>query len=174
LRGPVIPIVRPFVRVRVIEQMKGKRKAILISSNIAVVLLILAFFFMPSPVLIRHKDSAAVDPADGLIVIFNPIRDRQPEKAAAALLRLLKEGRCEDVVSDTPIDQEYKAYICGKEKAHPLTDWKLVDRTDSSEGSLLHYMAYRADYPPELYGNIWINVEKRDGGWNLTRYEAWY
>jgi hypothetical protein len=60
--------------------MKGKRKAILISLTMAVVLLTFALFFMPSPVLIRRKGGAAVDPADGLIVIFNPIRDRQPEK----------------------------------------------------------------------------------------------
>jgi hypothetical protein len=154
--------------------MKEKRKAILISSTIAVALLLLALFFMTSPVLIRWEDRTAVDPADGLTVIFNPMRNRQPERVAAAVLGLLKDGKCEEVVSDTPIDQEYREYICGKEQMHPLTDWTLVDRTDSSEGSLLHYKAYRADYPPELYGNIWINVVKQGDSWKLTRYEAWY
>jgi hypothetical protein len=154
--------------------MKKKRKAILISSATAIGLLLLALFFLTSPVLIRWKDRAAVDPADGLTVIFNPMRNRQPERAATAMLRLLKDGKCEEVVSDTPIDQEYREYICGKEQMHPLKDWTLVDRTDGSEGSLLHYKAYRADYSPELYGNIWMNVVKQGDNWKLTRYEAWY
>ena len=155
--------------------MKKRRKAILISSA-PVVLLLLALFLVSSPVLMKWKDPSAVDPADGLTVVFNPMRNRQPERAAAALLRLLKDGKCEEVVADTPLEQEYREYICGKEKMHPLTDWTLVDRTDRffSGGSLLHYKAYRADYPPELYGNVWINIVKQGGSWKLTNYEAWY
>jgi hypothetical protein len=122
--------------------MKKKRKAIMISSTIAAALLLLALFFMPSPVLIRWKDRAAVDPADGLTVIFNPMRNRQPERAAAAMLRLIKDGKCGEVVSDTPVDQEYREYICGKEQMHPLTDWTLVDRTDSAEGSDFRIMVW--------------------------------
>jgi hypothetical protein len=153
---------------------KRKRKVILGTLIIAAVLVITALFFLPSPVLLRYKDSAEVDPAGGLIVILNPTRNRQPEQAATVILHLLKDGKCEDVVTAMPGDDRYKGYICGKEKEHHLTDWQLVDRTDGLDGSLLHYKAYREDYPAGLYGNIWMRMAEQGGTWKLTSYEAWY
>jgi hypothetical protein len=154
--------------------MKKRYETVLKIILISVVLLIVVLYFIPSSVLLRFEDKAVIDPAASVFVIFNPMRNRQPEKAAAVFLRLLKGGKCQEAVAVLPDKSNYNEYICGKENEHRLTDWELVDRNDESEKTVVHYKAYRVDYSADLYGNIWITVMKQNGGWKVTGYEAWY
>jgi len=130
--------------------------------------------FAPTPLLFRYKSPGSIDPADELFVLFNPIRDRHPERAATSFLNSLKDGRCETAIRNTSVDHKHQEYICQREIEHRLTDWALVDRTDEFDKTHLHYKAFRADYPPGVYGNAWLTIVPENGEWKVHEFEAWY
>ncbi len=122
-----------------------------------------------SPVMIRLKDPSAVDPADGLYVIFSPLRSREPEREAAKLLAALREGDCGHGL--TAVASDY----CDRERVHRLTGWTLVDRQNNPDGSVsLHYKVYRRDYQPDEWGNVWVGAKRVRGSWQLLSFDTYY
>lgn len=126
-----------------------------------------------SSVLFHYKDHAAVDPGDGLYVIFNPFRDREPEKIAASLLELLKTRNCDELRKTNTVVKKV-APNCERETSYPIAGWELANREEQANEIKLHFKATRKNYPKHVYGNIWITMKKQDGHWQPETYEAWY
>ena len=128
------------------------------------------------PIIMRYKDSAAVDPGDGLFVIFNPIRDKSSEIVAEALLTSLKKGNCQQI-REIYLDEKYKEHsehICDREAKYKLVDWYLVDREDEFSHCRLHFKAQRVSYSNGTYGNVWVSLIQENNKWVITDYESWY
>lgn len=135
--------------------------------------LVAAPYFAFSSVLIRFKDAAAVDPGDGLHVVFNPLRNRKPELVATSFLDLLQKDQCQEVKKVLK-KIEYVASICEREAEHRLISWELANREDKSDQTFLHFKVKRTGYSDSIYGNVWVTVKKQNEKWLIENYEAWY
>jgi hypothetical protein len=100
-------------------------------------LLCLYIVVLRPPVLVNlHLGSMVHDPG---ITIFNPIRDRGPEIAAALFLDLLSSRQCQLAISGLAIRERDLESLCEIEGKYPLTRWRLTDRDDKGQVSVLTY-----------------------------------
>ena len=104
--------------------------------------------------------------------IFNPFRDRRPERVAEAFLEKLKEGRCREAVDVPLLTRDYKEEVCEKENKSPLLSWQFKNRSDGAKVRM-YYLAHRKTYQ-DYQGQLWIIVENRGGEWQVVNYECFY
>ena len=105
--------------------------------------------------------------------LFNPFRDRAPERSAEAFLTLLMQGQCAQATSVLPATPEDHQERCEREANSPLMAWQLTNRSDNSQAIRMSYRAQRRSYDG-YQGQLWITVEKRGGDWQVTKYECFY
>jgi hypothetical protein len=130
------------------------------------------------PVLARSEDH---DPLTGLpaSIEMNPLRDRTNERAAAKFLREIRDGQCNDLLSQWEHDyrKKYAHFICDSEAQHPLLSWELVDWEDAPPLVILHYRGKRRNLTgqPATYQELFtVTTENKDGEWVVTKYDAMY
>jgi hypothetical protein len=126
------------------------------------------------PVLARSEDH---DPLSGLPVSIkmNPLRDRSTEKAANKFLRDIRDGHCDDVLSQWEHDyhKKYARFICKSEAQHPLLSWELVDWEDDPPLVVLKYRGQRSNEAgqPGTYQDLFsVTTEHKGGEWIVTKY----
>ena len=104
-------------------------------------------------------------------VIFNPFRNREPERLANRVLTDVRDGKCQSVLSTAlDMDQERKTYMCElfAEKQHPpLTSWTLKNRTDKTQAVQLYYLHHNDE-------GIWMTIKAVNGDWKLSTVSAVY
>lgn len=106
------------------------------------------------------------------ICIFNPFRDRGPERSAERFLETLKAGQYEQALAPLQVSDEQHQYLQRKEEQHPLESWTLKNRQDQINEVKLFFWHSRTD--SDLQGQLWITVEKRNEQWQVTGYECIY
>lgn len=121
---------------------------------------LVALFFGP-PVLFVAREPGAIDPGDVLFTVPNPIRNRAPEKTAAAFLEELRAGRCPEIVARA---------ACERERELRVLSWSLVNRNDHGRTSKIQYRVSRRGYRANTWGNAWLIV----AGDRVTEYYAAY
>ncbi|HEX5873574.1 MAG TPA: hypothetical protein VFY60_02940 [Pyrinomonadaceae bacterium] len=87
------------------------------------------YFARADPAVYRHtmKGNPVNEPE---FTIFNPFRDRLPERTAEAFLEKLKEGRCPEALDVPLLPRDYKEDVCERERRLPLLAWRLrIDQT---------------------------------------------
>lgn len=110
---------------------------------------------------------------------LNPLRDRTSEKAAAAFIRAMKDGRCQEQLIQWEHDyrKKYAKLICDSEAQHPLIGWQLVDWEDEPPLRILQYRGKRLTTPDAgttYTGLLSVTLEKKAGQWDVTKYDALY
>ena len=136
---------------------------------VAIAILVFLVRAATSPVIFRFKEPGPVDPADGLHVVFSPLRNRDPELAANKFLQSLEQEHC-----GTGITKVAEPY-CERENKHRLTGWLLVDRAQNRDGTvLLHYKVFRSDYDSGAWGNVWIRSKSGPNGWETVNFDTYY
>jgi hypothetical protein len=129
------------------------------------------------PVLARSEDH---DPLTGLPVSIkmNPLRDRSTERAANKFLRQLRDGHCNDLLTEWEHDyrKKYAHFICDSEAQHPLLSWELVDWEEAPPLIILHYRAKRENAgQPGTYKDLMaVTTEHKGPDWLVTKYDAMY
>ena len=130
------------------------------------------------PVLARSEDH---DPLTGLplSITMNPLRDRTIERSANKFLRGLRDGHCDELLSQWERDyhKKYAHFICKSEAEHPLLAWQLAEWEDTPPLTILHYRGTRLNTPgqPGTYNEqITVTTEDKDGQWVVTKYDAMY
>ena len=126
------------------------------------------------PVLARSEDR---DPLSGLPVSIemNPLRDRSTERAANKFLREIRDGHCDDVLSQWEHDyhKKYAHFVCKSEAQHPLLSWELVDWEDDPPLVVLKYRGRRSNEAgqPGTYQDLFsVTTEHKGGEWIVTKY----
>jgi len=137
----------------------------------------LAWLNSQPPVLSKSKDR---DTLTGIpdSINLNPLRDRASERAAAAFFRAMKEGKCEEQLSEWLHDyrKKYAARICDSEAKHPLIGWQLVDWEDQDRPPffrILQYRGKRLNAPDEstTYTRVLsVTLENKFGQWYVIKY----
>ena len=130
------------------------------------------------PVLARSEEH---DPLSGLpmSISMNPLRDRSTEQAASKFLREMRDGHCDDLLTQWEHDyrKKYARYICQSETQHPLLTWQLVDWEEAPPLIILHYRGKRRNAPgqPGTYKELFtVTTENKGGEWVVTKYDAMY
>ena len=154
---------------------------IAVGAGVLVVFVFLGYLWWLSnqgPVLGRSDDH---DPLSGLptSISMNPLRDRSTERAAAKFLRELRDGHCDDLLSQWEHDyrKKYAHYICQSEAQHPLLSWQLVDWEEAPPLIILHYRGKRRNAldQPGTYKELFtVTTENKAGEWVVTKYDAMY
>ena len=132
------------------------------------------------PVLAKSEEH---DPLTGLptSIKLNPLRDRTIEHVSNKFLRELRDGRCNDLLSQWEHDyrKKYARYICSSEAQHPLLSWELVDWESAPPLTILHYRSKRVSNAgparPGIDQDLFtVTLENRGAGWSVTKYDAMY
>jgi hypothetical protein len=153
----------------------GKRvlsKALIFGGALSLGTVAYLFFSRSNPVVLRLGEGGAPGGAP-FFTIFNPFRDRAPERSAEQFLELMKGGQCEQLMDPLADTAEYKQHTCVRERGYPLSSWRLINRSDDAQEVRLHYTVWRENYDG-LEAPVWITAERRDGRWQVTKYERWY
>lgn len=163
--------------------MEFSRKQLAIAAGFGGVILLVFFCFLmwlnnQGPVLARSEDR---DPLSGTpnSITLNPLRDRTAEHAAAKFIRAMRDGQCQEELSQWRKDyrRKYAAFICDSEAQHPLLSWELVDWEDAPPLRILHYRGKRLKTPgqKDTYKELFsVTAELKDGQWVVTKYDAMY
>jgi hypothetical protein len=130
------------------------------------------------PVLSRSEDR---DPLSGVPneISLNPLRDRSAERAATKFIRAMRDGQCQELLTEWAQDyrKKYEAFLCDSEAKHPLVSWELVDWEDRQPLRILHYRGKRRNNPGEkgTYKELFsVTLEDKGGEWVATKYDALY
>jgi hypothetical protein len=130
------------------------------------------------PVLARSEEH---DPLTGLPVsiTMNPLRDRTIEHSANKFLRELRDGHCDELLTDWEHDyrKKYAKFICKSESQHPLLSWQLAEWEDAPPLTILHYRAKRLNAPDQAgtyTEQMNVTTEDKSGQWVVTKYDAMY
>ncbi|MEW5980680.1 MAG: hypothetical protein AB1898_33340 [Acidobacteriota bacterium] len=136
---------------------------------------LLLYVTRSKPVLFTSADSTKASlERDPLFSIFNPFRDRAPERSAESFLQLISSGRCEQALAPLAMKPDSRRYHCQMEKEDPLKSWRLADRKEqSSTGAQLFFRVARKNYA-DYAGKVWVNVQRRDDRWHVIDYSAIY
>jgi hypothetical protein len=122
------------------------------------------------PVLYELRDEG--DPLQEPIVsLFNPFRDRAPERPAVEVLSALQHGNYARAFADTRLPAEVVAGVVGLEKQRPLRGWSLRGRSALPAGASLFF---QTDREGVAESRLWITVERAAGRWRVTHFEALY
>ncbi|HEY0377476.1 MAG TPA: hypothetical protein VGC87_11030 [Pyrinomonadaceae bacterium] len=105
--------------------------------------------------------------------IFNPFRDRGPERSADQFLDHLRGEQCEQVMASLSHSTEYQKDTCQRESDYPLDSWRLAYRKDDAQQSKLYYKVWRENYDG-LQSPVWITAERVGDQWQVKKYERWY
>jgi len=163
--------------------MNFSRTQIAIAVGAGVLLLIVFFGYLmwlngQGPVLSKSEDK---DPLSGVpnSISLNPLRDRSSEHEAAAYIRAMRDGQCEEKLADWEKDyrRKYAAFICKSEADHPLVSWSLVDWEDNPPLRILHYRGVRRSAPDQktTYSELFsVTLDDQSGTWVVTKYDAMY
>ncbi len=155
--------------------------AIAIGAGALLVLIFLGYLVWlnnQGPVLSRSKER---DPLSGLpnSISLNPLRNRTSERVAAQFIRAMRDGKCREQLADWEQDyrKNYADFICQSESQHPLRSWKIAEWEDRPPLRILEYRGTRLNSPGQkgTYQELFsITLEKQDGEWVVTKYDAMY
>ena len=132
------------------------------------------------PVLARSEER---DPLTHMpiSITMNPFRDRTLEKLSNNFIREMRDGNCRQALSHWEKKKDYRKkradFICDSETQHPLISWNLIEWEDSPPLIILHYKGERYTNPSQeaTYRDLFsVTLENKDGGWEVTKYDAFY
>lgn len=129
-------------------------------------------FTIDGPILYSYRDSASAS-RDPTFIIFNPLRDRNPEIEAERILMQIKIGHCEKAVSNLPFTEIEKMVVCEREAESRLEDWTLRNRRQVANTVSLHYRTKREGFPG-FGGEGLIEIEKSSNIWKVTELNFIY
>lgn len=100
------------------------------------------------------------------LVLWNPLRDRAPEREAEFFLAGLRENKC-----------TASRGLCESALPnHRVSNWKLAYREDADDHVTLYFKLTKYDGSPqsELTGQGAVTTERRGARWAITGYDSYF
>ncbi len=112
-------------------------------------------------------------------ITMNPFRDRTIEHIANSFVAELRDGNCRKLLDQWEKDYRRKRaeFLCSSEAQHPLISWNLVEWEDAPPLVILYFRGERYNSPnrDSTYKDLFsVTEEKKDSGWEVTKYDAFY
>lgn len=98
--------------------------------------------------------------------VFNPFRDRSPERSAAQFLDELKDGKC-------TVDDQLCRHALDE---HRISEWRLENRHDRNGRVELYYRLTKPGAPPKLRltGQGRVDVSRKQNQWTVSFYSSYF
>jgi hypothetical protein len=101
------------------------------------------------------------------IVLWNPFRDRAPEKAADQVLLAIQSGQCETIAA--------ARQICDRENRFKIVSWKLTGMESSGNSVGYRIWVKRTSHGQDgADGPLWMTVKHQGAAWKVTDVSAVY
>lgn len=123
------------------------------------------------PVLFSFTDPGELQQPS--FTVFNPLRDKSPERAAEAVLTELQRGDASAAFKRVHVQGGVSAEVREKERAYPLRKWKLATRKDTSQQVVLVFRTARTT-AERFDSPVVMAVERRGGEWLVTDFDPIY
>ena len=134
----------------------------------------LATCLVSGSVLWRVSELDAVE-GNPLFVLFNPLRDRAPERTAAEFLSELRDGSFEDAFGELPGGASAWSRSLEREGESRFSRWELWDRSDQTQTTILLYALYPEKGPGiERLATIVLQKEQGAVDWGISGYRTLY
>ena len=150
---------------------RGKR---IVSVLVVLVAMLAAYGYSKrsQPVLFSYVEKG--DPVrEPVFAIFNPFRDRSPERSAEGFLENIKAGQCDCELAGIVNSPEHNQEVCKREKQSPLSGWRMMNRTDQDDTIRMYYEVRRKTYDG-IHGQLWVSLARQGADWKVTRYDCSY
>ena len=122
------------------------------------------------PVLIRMPFGLNQETGDHNYVLFNPFRDRSPERVAEAYLEAMRRGDCADAgkLSTNPILQN--GYTCeGLQGEYSNVRDRFAQRLRDRRENMGEVILYYSNSGEGVEGN-WIGMRRFGGEWRVVGF----
>ena len=142
------------------------RRKVLVAGVFASLLAVLFFGGWLGWRFIETRDEEAAcecaGPMDwGRIVLWNPFRDRAPERTADQVLTAFKFGRCDTIAAA----QQY----CERENRFKIVSWKLTGtESDANSVGFRFWVKRTANGQDGADGPVWMTVQRQGSTWKVT------
>jgi hypothetical protein len=111
---------------------------------------------------------------DRRVVVWNPIRDKEPEQAAEDYLARIQSSKCPDVMMPLNVTDQVKDEACEKQRLRPLVaSCSLVERRDMGVTVWLLFQCAQKAHQ-DVLADVGITVRKWGSAWALEHYERIY
>ena len=112
-------------------------------------------------------------------ITMNPLRDRTVEHTANQFIAQMRDGNCRKLLVAWEKDYRKKRadFVCNSEAQHPLINWNIVEWEDAPPLIILYYKGQRYSTPSQdaTYKDLFsVTEEKKEAGWVVTKYDAFY
>ena len=106
-------------------------------------------------------------------------RDPLTKRIANRFISEMRDGNCRQLLAQWERDYRKKRaeFVCQSETQHPLISWNLIEWEDAPPLIILHYKGERYSSPAQdaTYKDLFsVTEEKKDEGWTVTKYDAFY
>jgi hypothetical protein len=136
---------------------------------VAFMVVLLVLFWLRRPVLFTFADFGEISRPS--IAIFNPLRDRTPERIADEMLDDLRRGDVDVAMSQ--VQGGASPEIADKERRYQVRRWKLVNRIDHADQVVLYYRIDRG-MSRNLDSEVVVSLQERNRGWVVRDYLPMY
>jgi len=115
---------------------------------------------------LNEAGSASEDPA---FVVFNPFRDRTPEKIAENFMQQLPSAHCMELVA--PLRGDYAKHICSQEQQFVSKHFRLTNRKDAGNLVELSFEVERVNSPASISR---LTLQQGARAWKVVDYQPVY
>jgi hypothetical protein len=98
------------------------------------------------------------------LVVFNPFRNRSPERSAEQFFEELRSGEC---IAATSLCQ----YALN---GHRVSEWRLANARKVGDGQFLYYKLTKMDSPNRLTGEGTVKVMRAQNKWTVVYYSSYF
>lgn len=100
------------------------------------------------------------------IALWNPLRDREPERVAVQALQDIQSGNCNSV--------ELGQFDCQRELRFKVVSWKATGRSVNHQSVTIRYWVIRSDKGQNFDDPVWVTLSRNGKTWTVSSIDLYY
>jgi hypothetical protein len=101
------------------------------------------------------------------LALFNPFRDRVPEKTAETAMQRMQQHQCQAFPGP--------AIYCSEEDHLNILSWKLTGYIDDGTSANLRFWIVRSAKQGDPFGDpLWMTLRRNGKSWTITKVDTFY
>jgi hypothetical protein len=132
----------------------------------------LLWMMLAGPMLFRVKFGPLQN--DSRFVLWNPLRNKEPELAGARYLTVIHSPGCREALSKLQLSDLEKQDVCEKQERRPLLNsCPMVERRDKGDAVWLLFQCSQIAHA-DVLADVGLSLRQRGKVWALEGYERIY